>query len=49
MSVTLDLFCFPIPFTMLFAAVLFVATGVGGCEWTISDREVFMDFTFWKL
>ena len=28
---------------MMFAAVLSIATGVGGCEWPISDREVHTD------
>ena len=42
-------FCFTIPLTMLFAAVLFFATGACGCGWTVSDRVVFMDVTFWQL
>ena len=39
-------FCFDVPFTMLFSAVLSVATGVGGYEWPISARSVFMDVAF---
>ena len=34
---------------MLFAAVLSVATGVGGYGWTISDRAVHVDIDFWKF
>ena len=40
------LFCFSVPLTMLFAAVLSVATGVGGCGWPISARAVLMDVAF---
>ena len=29
MSIARDIFCFAVPFTMVFAAVLSVATGVG--------------------
>ena len=35
--------------TMLFAAVLSVATGVGGCWWPISSRAVLMDVAFWQF
>ena len=34
---------------MLFSALLVIATGVGGCEWTISDREIHMDVSFWQF
>ena len=34
---------------MLFAAVLSVATDVGGCECPISARVVLMDVAFWKF
>ena len=36
-------FCFNVPLKILFDAVLYVSTGVGGCWWTIYDREVLMD------
>ena len=49
MSIALDIFCFDIPITMLFAALLFVATDVGGGWWPISARVVLMDVTFWKF
>ena len=41
--------CFPVPLTMLFAAVLSVVKGVGGCGWPISDREILMDVAFWQF
>ena len=31
---------------ILFAAVFYIATGIGGCEWPIYAREVRMDVTF---
>ena len=34
---------------MIFDAVLYIATGVGGCWWPIYDRDVLMDVTFWKF
>ena len=34
---------------MLFGAVLYVATSVGSCWWTISARAVLMDVTFWQF
>ena len=40
-------FCFAVPLTMLFAAVLSVATVVGGCEWPIYGRAVLVDVAFW--
>ena len=49
MSIALDLFCFAVSFTMLFAAVLSVVTSVGGCEWPISARAVHMDVAFWQF
>ena len=49
MPIALNIFCFAVPFTMLFVAVLSVAAGVGGCEWPIYDREVCMDVAFWKF
>ena len=49
MSIALVLFCFAVLFMMLFATVLFVATGVGGYEWPISARAVRMDVAFWQF
>ena len=49
MSITLDLFCLDFSFTIRFSAVLSVATDIGGCGWTISDRVVRMDIDFWKF
>ena len=34
---------------MLFAAVLSVANGVGGCWWPIYAGAVLMDVTFWQF
>ena len=34
---------------VLFTAILFVATGFGGCEWPISVRAVCMDVAFWEF
>ena len=34
---------------MLFAAVLSIVTGFGGCWWPISARDVLMDSTFWQF
>ena len=34
---------------MLFASVFSVTTGVGGCEWPISDGAVCMDIVFWQF
>ena len=45
----MDLFCFVVTFTVLFANVLYISAGVGGCEWPIFDRSVHMDVTFWKF
>ena len=45
----MDPFCFDITFTMLFAAVLSIATGVCGCEWLISARAVRIDVAFWQF
>ena len=46
MSIARDLFCFAVPFMMLFAAILTVAIGVGGCWCPISARAVLMDVAF---
>ena len=48
MSIALDIF-FSVPLTMLFAAVLSIAAGVGGCGWPIYARSVIADVTFWKF
>ena len=45
----LRLFCFTVPLTILFAAVLSVATNVGGGWWPISDRAVLLAVAFWLL
>ena len=45
----MDVFGFVIPFTILFDAVLFVATGVSGCGWPIYDRAVFMYVSFYQF
>ena len=42
----LDIFS-PIPFTILFADVLSVATSVGGCGWSISAMAIRIDVAFW--
>ena len=34
---------------MLFTAVLYVATGVGGYEWPIYARAFCMDVAFWQF
>ena len=34
---------------MLFDAVLYVTTGVGGCGWPISAWAVLMDVAFWQF
>ena len=44
-----NIFCFAVPLTMMFSAVLSVATGVGGCWWPISARTVFMDVALWQF
>ena len=49
MSIDMDIFCLDVTFTMLFAAVLSVATGVGGCGWTISAMDVRMDVALWNF
>ena len=43
MYIDLDPFCFEVLFTMIFAAVFSIATGVGGFEWPISARAVSID------
>ena len=49
MSIALYIFYFSVPLTILFAAVLSVATGFSGCGWTISARSVLVDIAFWKF
>ena len=49
MSIALDLFCFAVPLTMLFSAEFSVSTGVGGCWWPISIRDVTVDVDFWQF
>ena len=46
MYISLYLFCFDVTLTMLFVAVFYVTTSVGGCGWTIF---VLMDIVFWKF
>ena len=41
--------CFSVPLTILFEAVLSVATGVGGCGWPNFDRAALMDVAFWQF
>ena len=48
MSIDLDVF-FAVILKILFAAVLSVATGVGGCEWPIYSGTVLMDVAFWQF
>ena len=42
-------FCFAVLLTMLFASVLYVATGVGGCRRPISARAVLIEVAFWQF
>ena len=49
MYIDLDIFCFSITLTMLLASVLYIATGVGGCEWHVSARAVLTDVNFWQF
>ena len=49
MSIALDIFCFSVPLTMMFAAVFSIATGVGGCGCPISARAILMDVTLWNF
>ena len=46
MSIAQNIFCFFVPLTMLFADVLSVVTGVGGCWCPISDKSVRLEVTF---
>ena len=46
MSIARDIFCFAVPLTMLFVAVLSVANGVGGCRWPISARDALIEVFF---
>ena len=43
MSIALDIVCFSVPFTMIFAAVLSFATGVCGCDWPIYSKVTQID------
>ena len=49
MYIALDLFCLHIPLTMLFAAVLFFFTCVGGWGWPISVRDILIYFDFYQF
>ena len=49
MSFALNIFCFAVPLTIMFAAALSVAIGVGGCGWAVYDRAVLIDIAFWKF
>ena len=49
MHIALDIFCFSVPFRMMFVAVFSIDTGVGGGEWPIYDMEVRMDVDFWPV
>ena len=49
MSISHDLLCLTVTLTMLFAAVFYVATGMGSCRWTISSRYVFIEVAFWQF
>ena len=49
MSISMDLFCFDVPLTMMFDSVFSVSTSVGGCGWTVSAWDVLMDVTFWQF
>ena len=44
-----DRLFFAVLLTMIFAAVLSVAIGVGGCWWPISARAVLMELSFWQF
>ena len=48
MSIARDIF-FALPLAILFVAVLFFATGVGGSGWTISANYVRMHVAFWQF
>ena len=49
MFIPQDIFCFAVPLTMLFAAVLSVVTSVSGCWWPISATAVLMAVAFWQF
>ena len=49
MSISLDIFCFVVPFMMLFVTFLSVFTVVGGCQCHNSARVVCMYVVFWKF
>ena len=42
-------FCFSVPLTIMFVAVLSVATGVGDRWWPIYARAVLVDVALWKF
>ena len=46
MTITLDLFCFTVPFTMLVSAVFSIVTAVGGCGRPIYARAILTDVAF---
>ena len=43
MYIARDLFCYAVPLTVIYAALLSVATGVGGCRCLISSRAVLVE------
>ena len=49
MSIAWEMFCFAVTLTIFIDAVLPVATGVGGCRWTIYYRAVLVEVAFWKF
>ena len=49
MSFAQDLFCFAVLLTIMVAAVLSIATSIGGCWWPITARAVLVDVAFWKF
>ena len=49
MSITLDIFCYAVPLTMMLTAVLSVVTGIGGSGWTNPAKAVLMDIAFWQF
>ena len=48
MSTAMDIFCFSVPLTIMFDAILSVVAGVGICGCPISARDVLMNVAFWK-
>ena len=49
MSISLVILCLIFSFTLIFVAVLYVDTGVGGFGWIISARVIRMGVVFWKF